>query len=264
MKLSHVDKTFQRSNGYLFQQWAGLPALVSALCLAVQTTISWASEDSFKAPTINRIAPEELLAPLEGRGERAVIPQGIQLRSVYPRGLKTTKTAEGWVPHLYNDAAGYCTIGYGHLFKKARCNGAERLEVGPAQTIQARHGLTEAQGSFVLENDTATAKYTVMTAVNPHIKLTDGQFAALTDFIFNVGGQNFQRSGLLQAVNDGNFEHVPAQFRRWVLAGGKRWPGLVKRREEEITLFFDGLPTPKELPPLPGENLSPIDIRKGE
>jgi GH24 family phage-related lysozyme (muramidase) len=189
----------------------------------------------------------------------------MQLRAVYPPGLKITKMAEGWVPHLYNDAAGFCTIGYGHLFKKAPCNGAERLDVGPSQTIQARHGLTEAQGSFVLENDTATAKYTVMTAVSQHISLTDGQFAALTDFVFNVGGQNFRHSGLLQVVNEGgDFDRVPAQLRRWVLAGGKRWPGLVKRREEEIALFFDGLPKPKAIPPLPGENLSPVDIRKGE
>jgi hypothetical protein len=49
------------------------------------------------------------------------------------------------------------------------------------------------------------------------------------------------------------------------VAGGKELAGLKARREREIDLFFDGLPKPKA-PPLTrgGEDLSPIDIRKGE
>ncbi len=231
-------------------------ALISLVGLTRQT---WAKSTS--VPTLNRLAPGELLDLLEGR-EKAVLPQGVQLRAVYPRGISVTKAAEGWVPHLYNDAVHYCTIGYGHLLGKAPCKGTERVEVAPGTSIQARRGLTEPQGSFVLDDDMATAKYVVMTAVKP--QLTDGQFAALADFVFNVGGQNFRNSGLLQVVNNGQFDRVPAQFRRWVLAGGKRWPGLVSRREQEITVFFDGLPKPKAVPPLPGEKLSPVDIRMGE
>jgi GH24 family phage-related lysozyme (muramidase) len=95
--------------------------------------------------------------------------------------------------------------------------------------------------------------------------LTDDQFAALSDFVFNVGGRNFARSTLLKVVNAMQYERIPDQFRRWVMAGGKTWPGLVNRREKEITLYFKGRPKVKALP-LPGEDLSPIDIwgEKGE
>jgi hypothetical protein len=48
-------------------------------------------------------------------------------------------------------------------------------------------------------------------------------------------------------------------MRRWVLAGGKRYQGLVMRREREIALFFDGQRAPRGLPRA-DEDLSPLDI----
>ena len=95
------------------------------------------------------------------------------------------------------------------------------------------------------------------------IELTDGQFASLTDFVFNVGSANFRSSTLLSVVKRKQWDRVPAQFRRWVLAGGKTWSGLKKRRDAEIVVFFQGLPKPKGGPSV-GEDLSPIDIRQGE
>ena len=92
------------------------------------------------------------------------------------------------------------------------------------------------------------------------IKLTDGQFAALTDFTFNVGGTNFSKSTLLKVINGMEFDKVPGQFRRWILAGGQESLGLKRRRETEIGLFFDETGLPRAL----DETLIPIDIREGE
>ena len=97
----------------------------------------------------------------------------------------------------------------------------------------------------------------------PVYSFRDGQFAALADFVFNVGSTNFKDSTLLQVVNTKQEDRVASQFRRWTLAGGKAWPGLKKRREDEIGLYFSGRSTPKGIPPQ-GERLSPIDIRTGE
>jgi GH24 family phage-related lysozyme (muramidase) len=199
-------------------------------------------------PDLNYLPPGDMLAG----GSRALLPLGMKLRSVYPKGLSVTKSSEGWVPHLYNDAVKYCSIGYGHLIKKAPCNGSEPEEF--------RRELTEPQGESLLVKDMANAQYTVMIAVRA--PLTNGQFAALADFVFNVGSANFQGSTLLRVVNAKQLEQVPAQFRRWVLASGEPWPGLRKRREREIELYFEGLPSARGLGP--GQELPLIDIRTGE
>lgn len=89
--------------------------------------------------------------------------------------------------------------------------------------------------------------------------LTDGEFAALVDFTFNVGTGNFERSTLLRVVNNGDYQRVPKEFRKWVLAGGKKFRGLEERREREIKLFFNGVARGGQ--PEEGEL---IDIRIGE
>ncbi|MBV8454820.1 MAG: lysozyme [Deltaproteobacteria bacterium] len=94
-------------------------------------------------------------------------------------------------------------------------------------------------------------------------KLSNGEYAALCDFVYNVGGTNFRRSTLRKVINNNELERVPGQFQRWVLAGGRRWSALRTRRNNEIVLFFDGLSLPRALPPT-GEDLSAIDVRTGE
>jgi len=173
-----------------------------------------------------------------------------ELRRVYAAGLSLTKRSEGWSASLYHDVARYCTIGYGHLIKKAACDGSESMEF--------RNGITEPRGEELLVGDLATAQSTVASAVTA--KLTDGQFAALVDFVFNVGGANFRNSSLLRVVNAGETNSVPVQLRRWVFAKGKAWPGLQTRREGEIDLYFEGLPRP----PASTELVTPIDILLGE
>ena len=231
------------------RRWC-LPRVV---CLAVGLSsgsiLGCAAPGSTTYPSMDKLTPGVFLSP----EEKAVLPRGVVLRPVYGKGLELTKLSEGFVPQLYNDAARYCTIAYGHLVKKAPCDGGEPAEF--------RRGVTEPQGAELLVTDMASAQLTVMTAVQA--KLTDGQFAALSDFIYNVGGANFRKSTLLQEVNAGQHDRVPAQFRRWVLAGGKPWPGLRTRREREIELYFDGLPKPRAVPRA-GEDLSPLDVQLGE
>ncbi len=186
-------------------------------------------------------------------GQRALPRPGESLRAVSANGIKLTKRSEGFVPRLYNDPAGYCTIAYGHLIKKARCDGTESAEF--------RAGVTEPRGGEILVDDMAGAKRTVSKAVT--VELSDSQYAALCDFVFNVGSENFRTSTLLKVVNREQFERVPAQLRRWVLADKKPLPGLVTRRQDEIRLFFEGLPIPRS-EPRPGEDLGPVDIGIGE
>lgn len=205
--------------------------------------------ETAKYPTLDRLTPGIFLEP----EERAALPAGVELRKVFGKGLDLTKESEGFMRHLYNDAAGYCTIAYGHLIKLASCDGNEPEEF--------QRGVSEPRGTELLSDDMGRAERSVMTAVD--VDLTDGQYAALCDFVYNVGGGNFKQSTLLKVVNAGEFDSVPFQLRRWVKAGGKKLAGLEIRREREIELFFEGIGIPRAAPP-EGEELSPIDIRRGE
>jgi lysozyme len=184
---------------------------------------------------------------------RAAIPDGIEVRRISEKGLDLTKREEGFRRRPYNDIAGYCTVAYGHLIWKRACDGTE-----PAEFLA---GVSKARGGEILDADMLFTRWTVQRLTK--VKLTEGQFAALCDFTFNVGTGNFSQSTLLKVVNAGTFDRVPSQLARWTKAGGKEVAALARRRQREIDLFFEGLPRPRGARPA-GEDLSPIDIRTGE
>jgi GH24 family phage-related lysozyme (muramidase) len=180
------------------------------------------------------------------------IPKG-EVRPITEQGMELTKASEGFRSHLYDDAARYCTIAYGHLVKKAPCNGTEPPDF--------RRGLSEPEGAKLLGSDMTLARQAVTALVR--VRTSDGQYGALCDFVYNVGANNFSKSTLLQDVNRRRTDDIPIQFKRWTLANGKELSALKVRREKEVELFFQGEPIPKAVPP-EGENVSPIDIRTGE
>jgi lysozyme len=217
--------------------------------MAAMIVAACASREGRVETVADHLPAGEMLEPVA----RGLIPEGVSVRTVFPDALQLTKASEGWRPRLYHDAAGYCTIGYGHLVARMPCSSHEPVEF--------RNGLTLDQGETLLKGDLTSAQYTVMTAVSA--PMTDGQFGALVDFVFNVGSGNFRTSTLLRVVNAGEIERVEGQFKRWVLANGKEWPGLVTRRQREADLFFLGVARTRGLPPA-GEDLSRVDIRRGE
>lgn len=186
-------------------------------------------------------------------GGKAVLPGGMTLRPIPSMGLAATKKGEGWRNRLYNDVAGFCTIGYGHLIKRARCDGSEQADW--------QDGINEAEGEELLVKDMKDAQIAVMLAVTT--KLTDTQYAALCDFVFNVGGGAFRKSTLLKVVNAGQHDQVGNQLMRWSMAGGQPVPGLVNRRKHEIELYYHGTLASRAVPPA-GMDMSPIDVTTGE
>lgn len=222
-----------------------LVVLVTAQTLAVGCAPSGDTEFE----SADTLTPGIFLEP----EERFVLPPGVEIRPVFHKGINLTKVSEGFRSRLYNDAAGYCTIAYGHLLKKARCDGTEPKEF--------KQGVTEPRGTEILGKDMNRAEIAVMRLATPN--LSDGQYGAVCDFVFNVGSGNLTRSTLLKVVNARQYDRVPFQFRRWIFAGGKELPGLKARREKEIALFFEGIGIPRAAP-LPDEDLTPIDIRTGE
>lgn len=75
--------------------------------------------------------------------------------------------------------------------------------------------------------------------VNDMVKvpLDQCQFDALVCWVYNLGPTNLKESTLLRILNEGDYDGVPEQIKRWNKAGGVILGGLVKRREAEANLF---------------------------
>jgi len=67
--------------------------------------------------------------------------------------------------------------------------------------------------------------------------LSQGEFDALVDFVFNLGAGRLAGSTLLKELNAGRYEAVAAELLRWDHAGGVENVGLRARREAELALW---------------------------
>ncbi|MFY0732297.1 lysozyme [Pseudomonas sp. NFX15] len=94
---------------------------------------------------------------------------------------------------------------------------------------------TQAKADAQLLTDLASREMVVSCAVTK--TLTQGQFDALVDFVYNLGAGNFEGSTLLKLINAGDMEGSMAQFGRWNRAAGRPMRGLTRRRAADAALF---------------------------
>ena len=179
-------------------------------------------------------------ASMIGEFDLAKHGQGLPLdsiksqKSTSDKGVDLIKSFEGFRSNLYNDPAGHCTIGYGHLVHKGKCDGSESTEF--------KAGISKAKATELLRQRLASFENTVNQKVK--VSLNQQQFDALVSFTFNVGPGAFGSSTLLRQLNQGNYDEVPVELKKWkygTVNGVKKvLPGLERRRKEEATLFKDG------------------------
>lgn len=115
-------------------------------------------------------------------------------------------------------------------------------------TIGYGHTLTARPGATVSEKDAeALLLYDLISvahSVNEHTytPLTQNQFDALVCFAFNIGLENFLRSGVLRRINEGSLLQAACAMEMWRKADfeGERIviDALVRRRSAEKTLFL--------------------------
>lgn len=134
------------------------------------------------------------------------------------QGLKLLKDSEGCELTAYRDAAGVLTIGYG-----------DTGDVVEGQTI------TEEEAEARLASRLPYFERSVEGMVK--VPLSQGQFDALVDFVYNLGSEALRASTLLRKLNAGDYAGAAAEFPRWVRAGSAVLPGLVKRRAAERAMF---------------------------
>ena len=65
------------------------------------------------------------------------------------------------------------------------------------------------------------------------VPLHQYEYDAFVSLAYNIGSGAFCGSTLVRKLNAGDYARACAEIDRWAYAGGKRLPGLVKRRAEE-------------------------------
>lgn len=142
------------------------------------------------------------------------------------QGLNLIKKYEAFSSVPYICPAGKPTIGYGNTFYK---NGQAVKMTDKAITKQEADELLKA----ILEKFETQVDKIVTANINQH------QFDALCSFAYNCGLGNLQSSTLLKKVNaNPNDQSIKQEFVKWSRANGKVLNGLLKRRNEEATLYF--------------------------
>tara|TARA_R100000278_G_scaffold118130_1_gene98534 strand:- start:1127 stop:1591 length:465 start_codon:yes stop_codon:yes gene_type:complete len=119
----------------------------------------------------------------------------------------------------YQDAVGVWTIGFGHI-----------------KDVQEGDKWSKEKADFMLWRELED-EYESYINDYVHVPLVQCQFDALCSWVYNLGPANLKKSTLLKVLNNGEYDKVGEQIKRWNKAGGKVLQGLVRRREAEALLF---------------------------
>lgn len=164
--------------------------------------------------------------------------------SVNQETLDLIKAFEGWHRRLedgraapYLCPANVWTIGWGSI---------RGLDGNPV--TRNTQPITEAQGEVLLARDLRHSEVAVTNSVR--VPVTPNQYGALVSFVYNLGPGRLRSSTLLRKLNSGLYDEAADEFGKWIMAGGRPLPGLVRRREAEKALFLKREPEP-QLPPAP-------------
>jgi lysozyme len=136
------------------------------------------------------------------------------------KGLALIKECESCKLKSYRDIVGIWTIGWGHTGS----------EVNPDLIW------TQEQADNQLRQDLGRVEDGVSDRLE--VDVNENQFSALVSLAYNIGLRNFNTSGLLKQVNLGNFDIAAERFLLWDKASGREVPGLMRRREQERSLFL--------------------------
>lgn len=133
-------------------------------------------------------------------------------------GMRLTEGFEGLRLQAYQDVVGVWTNGYGNTHG-----------VVPGSTITLDQAVSD------LHTNLTGAENVVNTYVT--VPLSQNQFDALVDFVFNLGEGALKSSTLLRKLNAKDYSGASLEFPKWNHAGGQVVAGLTRRRIAEQQLF---------------------------
>lgn len=133
---------------------------------------------------------------------------------------------EGLRLEPYICPAGYPTIGYGTVFKPD----------GTKVTMNDSSITRETAEDWLMHE----IKYNYLPGIlkaSPLLISYPIILGALVDFGYNLGVPRYRSSTLRKRVEDKNWDEVCNELQKWVYGGGRKLPGLIKRRQAEIDII---------------------------
>jgi lysozyme len=136
------------------------------------------------------------------------------------------KRFEGFRAKPYLCPAGIPTIGYGSTYyadgKKVTLNDSSISQEAANDLLMSELQHTYLPG--VLRNC-------------PVLATNERKCNAIVDFCYNLGVGRLQTSTLKRKINAQDWDGAKEQLMLWTKGGGKVLPGLLKRRQAEVTLL---------------------------
>ncbi|MDO6758768.1 glycoside hydrolase family protein [Tamlana sp. 2_MG-2023] len=152
------------------------------------------------------------------------------------KGIDFIKKWENLKLEAYNDSEDYCTIGYGHLIKKAKCESFELPD-------QFKNGITKSEAELIFNEDLEPFEQAVKEEIK--VPLYQHEFDALVSLLFNtgksflsVGGVNKGDTKIKQNINQKKYIEGANEMID-VNNGGVF--GLTRRRQAEINIFKNNI-----------------------
>ena len=130
--------------------------------------------------------------------------------AVSAASLVAIATYEGYRGNAYQDSVGVPTIGFG-----------ETAGVKMGDKTTPERALVQLLASTEKHADAIT------------VPLYQHEFDAYVSLSYQIGAGAFCRSTLIKKLNKGDYTGACNELDKWVYAGGKKLPGIVKRRQKE-------------------------------
>lgn len=121
---------------------------------------------------------------------------------------------EGFREKAYRDVTGVPTVGYGETKGVTMDSTTTRLDALLRLEISAKEHAKEMVKCI-------------------KVPISQGEYNAYVSFTYNVGAGAFCRSTLVKKLNNKDYDGACQELLKWTQAGGKVYPGLVKRRQQE-------------------------------
>ena len=145
-------------------------------------------------------------------------------RTVSDRGVKLIKEFEGCKLKAYYDSAGVITIGYGTTNSDKSITGT---------TIKKGMTISQATADKWLKESLNKKYGPKVNKYDGHYKWTQNEFDALISFAYNIGSID-----QLTANGSRTKQAIANKIPQYCHGGGRKLPGLVRRRKAERDLFL--------------------------
>ncbi len=172
-------------------------------------------------------------APVDNESSKRVDPKTLKTSQ---KGIDFIKDFEGFRSMPYNDSEGYCTIGYGHLIEKKKCENITLPD-------KFKKGITKEQAVELFNLRLPEFEKAVQRDIK--VPLFQHEFDALMSLVFNtggnflnVGGANRGETKIKKHINNKDYE---AGADEMADVTNNNTSGLVKRRKAEINMFKNNI-----------------------